>query len=70
MGYCKKACTLELETIMVSWYGMYYLHDVLKMDFVLEDLKIKYILRQVSRHYIYKGKLNYVFWKLWMGDQN
>ena len=61
LGYCKKACTLELETIMVSWYGMYlYLHDVLKMDFVLEDLKIKYILRQVSRHAC-KGKLNYVF---------
>ena len=54
---------------MVSCYGMYYLHGVLKMDFVLEDLTIKYILRQVSRH-TYKGKLNYVFWKLWMGDQN
>ena len=36
---------------MVSWYGMYYiLHGVLKMDFVLEDLKIKYILIQASRH--------------------
>ena len=31
-------------------YGMYHLHGVLKMDFVLEDLKIKYILIQVSRH--------------------
>ena len=46
---------------MVSWYGMYYiLHGVLKMDFVLEDLKIKYILMQASRH-MYR---NYVFLKI------
>ena len=40
-----------------------YLHGVLKMDFVLQDLKIKYILRQASRHTC-TGKLNYVFLKI------